>query len=104
LRRDLRRRGADLAADGWPEAVAAVVALFALQLVLFQLAEETGFLQDRWQDRYTPGSAVSHPCTAGNHESRTGGALRLIPLLRRENGRRLGGIRFSLAVVVGADL
>jgi membrane protease YdiL (CAAX protease family) len=43
--------------EGWPKAVAAVVALFALQLVLFQLAEEigwTGFLQNRWRDRYSP--------------------------------------------------
>ncbi len=42
---------------GWPKAVAGVVAVFALQLVLFQLAEEigwTGFLQNRWQDRYSP--------------------------------------------------
>jgi CAAX protease family protein len=44
-------------ADGWPEALAEVAALFVLQLVLFQLAEEigfTGFLQDRWQDRFSP--------------------------------------------------
>lgn len=43
-------------ADGWPEALAEVAALFVLQLVLFQLAEEigfTGFLQDRWQDRFS---------------------------------------------------
>jgi uncharacterized protein len=41
-------------AGGWPKALAEVAALFVLQLVLFQLAEEigfTGFLQDRWQDR-----------------------------------------------------
>jgi membrane protease YdiL (CAAX protease family) len=44
-------------ADGWPEALAEVAGLFVLQLVLFQLAEEigfTGFLQDRWQDRFSP--------------------------------------------------
>jgi membrane protease YdiL (CAAX protease family) len=44
-------------AGGWPRALAEVVALFALQLVLFQLAEEigfTGFLQHHWQDRYRP--------------------------------------------------
>jgi membrane protease YdiL (CAAX protease family) len=43
-------------ANGWPEALAEVAALFVLQLVLFQLAEEigfTGFLQDRWQDRFS---------------------------------------------------
>jgi membrane protease YdiL (CAAX protease family) len=43
-------------ADGWPEALAEVAALFVLQLVLFQLAEEigfTGFLQNRWQDRFS---------------------------------------------------
>jgi membrane protease YdiL (CAAX protease family) len=42
---------------GWPRALAEVVAVFALQLVLFQLAEEigfTGFLQHHWQDRYHP--------------------------------------------------
>ena len=42
---------------GWPHAIGAVFVLFVLQLVLFQLAEEigwTGFLQDRWQDRYSP--------------------------------------------------
>lgn len=42
---------------GWPRALGAVVVVFVLQLVLFQLAEEigwTGFLQDRWQDRYSP--------------------------------------------------
>jgi membrane protease YdiL (CAAX protease family) len=42
--------------DGWPEALGEVVALFVMQLVLFQLAEEigfTGFLQDRWQDRFS---------------------------------------------------
>jgi membrane protease YdiL (CAAX protease family) len=34
-----------------------VAAVFVLQLVLFQLAEEigfTGFLQHHWQDRYHP--------------------------------------------------
>ena len=43
--------------EGWSGALARVVTLFVLQLVLFQLAEEigwTGFLQDRWQDRYSP--------------------------------------------------
>jgi len=42
---------------GWPRALGAVVVVFVLQLVLFQLPEEigwTGFLQDRWQDRYSP--------------------------------------------------
>jgi membrane protease YdiL (CAAX protease family) len=42
---------------GWPRALAEVAAVFVLQLLLFQLAEEvgfTGFLQDRWQDRYSP--------------------------------------------------
>jgi uncharacterized protein len=42
---------------GWPRALAEVAALFVLQLVLFQLAEEigfTGFLQHHWQDRYHP--------------------------------------------------
>jgi CAAX protease family protein len=42
---------------GWPRALGAVVVVFVLQLLLFQLAEEigwTGFLQDRWQDRYSP--------------------------------------------------
>ena len=42
---------------GWPRALGAVVVVFVLQLVLFQMAEEigfTGFLQDRWQDRYSP--------------------------------------------------
>src|SRR5215208_3250707 len=40
---------------GWPRALAEVAAVFVLQLVLFQLAEEigfTGFLQHHWQDRY----------------------------------------------------
>jgi uncharacterized protein len=44
-------------AGGWPRALAEVVAVFVLQLVLFQLAEEigfTGFLQHHWQDRYHP--------------------------------------------------
>jgi membrane protease YdiL (CAAX protease family) len=44
-------------AGGWPWALAEVVAVFVLQLVLFQLAEEigfTGFLQHHWQDRYHP--------------------------------------------------
>jgi uncharacterized protein len=42
---------------GWPRALGAVAVVFVLQLVLFQLAEEigwTGFLQDRWHDRYGP--------------------------------------------------
>jgi uncharacterized protein len=42
---------------GWPRALAEVAAMFFLQLVLFQLAEEigfTGFLQHHWQDRYHP--------------------------------------------------
>jgi uncharacterized protein len=42
---------------GWPRALAEVAAVFLLQLVLFQLAEEigfTGFLQHHWQDRYSP--------------------------------------------------
>ena len=44
-------------AGGWPRALAEVAAVFLLQLVLFQLAEEigfTGFLQHHWQDRYHP--------------------------------------------------
>jgi membrane protease YdiL (CAAX protease family) len=44
-------------AGGWPRALAEVVAVFVLQLVLFQLAEAvgfTGFLQHHWQDRYHP--------------------------------------------------
>jgi uncharacterized protein len=44
-------------AGGWPRALAEVVAVFVLQLVLFQLAEEigfTGFLQHHWQERYHP--------------------------------------------------
>jgi len=42
---------------GWPRALAEVAAVFVLQLLLFQLAEEigfTGFLQHHWQDRYHP--------------------------------------------------
>jgi membrane protease YdiL (CAAX protease family) len=42
---------------GWPRALAEVAAVFVLQLVLFQLAEETGFtgfVQHHWQDRYNP--------------------------------------------------
>src|SRR5215213_5084703 len=42
---------------GWPRTLAEVAAVFFLQLVLFQLAEETGFtgfLQHHWQDRYHP--------------------------------------------------
>jgi uncharacterized protein len=44
-------------AGGWPRALAEVAAVFLLQLVLFQFAEEigfTGFLQHHWQDRYHP--------------------------------------------------
>jgi uncharacterized protein len=44
-------------AGGWPRALSEVAAVFVLQLVLFQLAEEigfTGFLQHHWQDRYHP--------------------------------------------------
>lgn len=43
--------------EGWPHVLGAVAALFVLQLILFQLAEEigwTGFFQHRLQDRYTP--------------------------------------------------
>src|SRR5687768_7491261 len=39
---------------GWPRALAEVAAMFLMQLVLFQLAEEigfTGFLQHHWQNR-----------------------------------------------------
>jgi len=42
---------------GWPRALAEVAAFFLLQLVFFQLVEEsgfTGFLQHHWQDRYSP--------------------------------------------------
>jgi uncharacterized protein len=42
---------------GWPRALAGFAAVFLLQLLLFQLAEEigfTGFLQHYWQDRYHP--------------------------------------------------
>jgi uncharacterized protein len=42
---------------GWPRALAEVAAVFVLQLVLFQFAEEigfTGFLQHHWQNRYHP--------------------------------------------------
>jgi membrane protease YdiL (CAAX protease family) len=44
-------------AGGWQRALAEVVAVFVLQLVLFQLAEEIGFtgiLHHHWQDRYHP--------------------------------------------------
>jgi CAAX protease family protein len=44
-------------AVGWPRALAQVLGLFVIQLILFQFAEEvgwTGFVQDRWQDRYSP--------------------------------------------------
>jgi|SRR5215217_62527 len=44
-------------AGGWPRALSEVAAVFVLQLVLFQLAEEigfTGFIQHHWQDRYHP--------------------------------------------------
>jgi len=43
--------------EGWTRALAEVAAVFVLQLLLFQLAEEigfTGFLQHHWQDRYHP--------------------------------------------------
>jgi uncharacterized protein len=43
--------------SGWPRTLAEVAAVFLLQLVLFQLAEEigfTGFLQHHWQERYHP--------------------------------------------------
>ena len=43
--------------SGWPRALAEVAAVFVLQLMLFQLAEEigfTGFLQHHWRDRYSP--------------------------------------------------
>ena len=42
---------------GWPRALGAVIVVFGLQLVLFQLPEEigwTGYLQNRWQDQYKP--------------------------------------------------
>src|ERR687898_518933 len=42
---------------GWARALAEVAGVFVLQLVLFQLAEEsgfTGFLQHHWRDRYHP--------------------------------------------------
>jgi CAAX protease family protein len=42
---------------GWPRALAEVAAVFVLQLVLFQLAEEigfTGFLQHHWQEGEGP--------------------------------------------------
>jgi uncharacterized protein len=42
---------------GWPRVLAEAAGLFVFQLVLFQLPEEigfTGFLQDRWQHRYSP--------------------------------------------------
>jgi CAAX protease family protein len=42
---------------GLPRVLAEVGAVFLLQLVLFQLAEEvgfTGFLQHHWQNRYHP--------------------------------------------------
>jgi uncharacterized protein len=45
----------DAAAGGWVRALAAVAAVFVLQLILFQLAEEigwTGFLQHRLQHRF----------------------------------------------------
>src|SRR5215213_3878528 len=48
---------------GWPRALAEVAAVFVLQLVLFQLAEEigfTGFLQHHWQDRYHPMKLTSY--------------------------------------------
>ncbi|HJV15307.1 MAG TPA: CPBP family glutamic-type intramembrane protease, partial [Propionibacteriaceae bacterium] len=50
-------------AGGWLPALAEVTAVFLLQLVLFQLAEEigfTGFLQHHWQDRYHPMRLTSY--------------------------------------------
>jgi membrane protease YdiL (CAAX protease family) len=47
----------DSPSGGWPQALGAIIVVFMLRLVLFQLPEEigwTGFLQDRWQDRYSP--------------------------------------------------
>lgn len=44
-------------ADGWLHVIGAVCALFVLQFIFFQLAEEigwTGFFQDRLRDRYGP--------------------------------------------------
>jgi membrane protease YdiL (CAAX protease family) len=54
---DIRPAGSGNASGGWPRALAEVAAMFLLQLVLFQLAEEigfTGFLQHHRQDRYHP--------------------------------------------------
>ena len=51
------RQALAMPSGGWPRAVAEVFAVFVVQLVLFQLAEEigfTGFLQHHWQDRYHP--------------------------------------------------
>jgi membrane protease YdiL (CAAX protease family) len=50
-------RSLDSPPGGWPRLLGAIVAVFAMQLVLFQLPEEigwTGFLQDRLQGRYSP--------------------------------------------------
>jgi uncharacterized protein len=47
----------DSPAGGWARALGVVLAVFVLQLILFQLGEEigwTGFLQHRLQDRYGP--------------------------------------------------
>jgi uncharacterized protein len=50
-------RALESPSGGWPRVLAEAAGLFVFQLVLFQLPEEigfTGFLQDRWQDRYSP--------------------------------------------------
>jgi membrane protease YdiL (CAAX protease family) len=44
-------------AGGWPSIIWAFLGLFVLQLIFFQIPEEigwTGFLQDRWRDRFGP--------------------------------------------------
>ncbi len=68
---------------GWPRALAEVAAVFVLQLVLFQLAEEigfTGFLQHHWQDRYHP--MKPHP----GRGAPVGGVASARPLRRRRLG------------------
>jgi membrane protease YdiL (CAAX protease family) len=43
--------------NGWPRAIGGVLALFVIQVFLFQLAEEagwTGFFQERLHSRYSP--------------------------------------------------
>ena len=55
--RDLGPRALTSPSGGLLRALAEVAAVFVLQLVLFQLAEEigfTGFLQHHWRDRYHP--------------------------------------------------